>query len=78
MRYLIAMLIAIPVALLATLYVSSPFASWVTGLYTYDNPDSVADMHAMAFMACNLAGLVVGWIVGWWIGGLMFPRRNEA
>ena len=43
MRYVIAMLIAIPVALAATMYLSSPIATWFTALFTYDDPDTVAD-----------------------------------
>lgn len=78
MRYLIAMLIAVAVAALATIYVSGPFASWFTALYTYDNPDSVADMHAFSFMGANFVALVVGWVIGWALGGIFFPRRHEA
>lgn len=77
MRYLIAMLFAIPAALAATVYVSSPVATWLTGLMTYDNPDTVGDVHAAAFMVTNLAGLIVGWMVGWWIGGAILPKRRE-
>jgi hypothetical protein len=76
MRYLTAILFAIPAALLATLYVSGPVANWYTALYTYDDPDAVAAAHATAFMVTNLVALGVGWTIGWWIGGALFRRRE--
>ncbi|MFZ4808921.1 MAG: hypothetical protein ACOYLQ_16835 [Hyphomicrobiaceae bacterium] len=77
MRYLIAMLFAIPVALLATLYVSSPVATWITAQFQFDDPDGVANVHAMAFMATNLLAMVVGWTIGWWVGGAILPKQRE-
>lgn len=78
MRYLIAMLVAVPTALLATLYVSTPVATWYTALYTYDDPDAVAAAHALAFMVTNLSAVVVGWTIGWWLGGAILPKRGEV
>lgn len=69
MRYLIAMISAVVVALVATVYLSSPVASWVVRQYAFDSPDSVADLHALVYMAANLAALVVGWALGWALGG---------
>lgn len=69
MRYLIAIVAAVAVALVVTIYVSSPVASWVVRQYAFDSPDSVADLHALVFMAVNITGLVLGWIIGWAIGG---------
>lgn len=69
MRYVIAIVCAIPAALLATLYVSSPVATWVTNQFTYDSPDTVADLHILVFMAVNVLALAIGWAVGWMIGG---------
>jgi uncharacterized membrane protein YjgN (DUF898 family) len=68
MRYLVAMLVAIAAAALATVYVSSPVASWVVRQYTFDSPDTVASLHAATFMACNLAALVLGFLIGWGLG----------
>jgi hypothetical protein len=78
MRYVIAMLVAIPVALAATMYLSSPIATWFTALFTYDDPDTVADVHALAFMVSNVGALAVGWTIGWWLGGAIFGRRRDA
>ncbi|MCB1548591.1 MAG: hypothetical protein KDJ41_12265 [Hyphomicrobiaceae bacterium] len=69
MRYVIAMVGAVVAALLVTMFVSSPLATWVVDQQTFDNPDDVGSMHALVFMATNLAGLVVGWGIGWLIGG---------
>lgn len=77
MRYLIAIVSAIAVALGVTIYVSSPIASWVVRQFAFDSPDGVADLHALVFMAVNIAGLIFGWIVGWGIGGA-FERDNPV
>jgi vancomycin permeability regulator SanA len=74
MRYVIAMSVAVVVAALATMFVSSPVASWVVRQFTFDNPDSVASLHAAAFMGCNLAALVIGFGLGWAIG----PRERSS
>lgn len=77
MRYVIAMGGAIVVALLATLFVSTPVANLVVDLFTYDNPDDVADLHTAVFMGSNLVALLVGWAIGWLIGG-RFERTGTA
>jgi hypothetical protein len=74
MRYMFAMAGAILVALLATLFVSVPIANAVVDRYTFDSPDTVADLHAAVFMLCNLAALLVGWIAGWIVGGRFATR----
>jgi hypothetical protein len=74
MRYVFAMAGAIVVALLAMLFVSVPIANAVVDRYTFDSPDTVADLHAAVFMLSNLAALLIGWIVGWIIGGRFATR----
>jgi hypothetical protein len=69
MRYLIAMAVAIVVALLATLFVSTPLANLVVDRLTFDNPDDVADLHSAVFMGSNLAALLLGWGIGWAVSG---------
>jgi hypothetical protein len=69
MRYVFAMAGAIVVALLATLFVSVPIANAVVDRYTFDSPDTVADLHAAVFMLSNLAALLIGWALGWIVGG---------
>jgi hypothetical protein len=41
MRYAIAMITAILFAALATLFLSTPIASWVVRQFTFDSPDTV-------------------------------------
>ncbi len=77
MRYVIAIIFAIVVALVITIYVSSPIASWVVRQYAFDSPDSVANLHALVFMAINVGGLIVGWIIGWLLGGI-FERDTPV
>jgi hypothetical protein len=74
MRYVFAMAGAIVLALLATLFVSVPIANAVVDRYTFDSPDTVADLHAAVFMLSNLAALLIGWIVGWIVGGRFVTR----
>ena len=69
MRYLIAMIFAIIGAGATTLFVSSPIASWVVDKFTFDSPDTVADLHSAVFMGVNIIGLAIGWTIGWWLGG---------
>lgn len=69
MRYLIAILAAVLVALVVTMFFSSPVASWVVGQFSYESPDDVGNLHALVYMAVNVAGLITGWLIGWAIGG---------
>jgi hypothetical protein len=78
MRYVFAMAGAIVLALIATLFVSVPIANAVVDRYTFDSPDTVADLHAAVFMLSNLAALLIGWIVGWIIGGRFVRRAPVA
>ena len=68
MRYLIAMIAAIAVALLATLFVSSPVASFVVSRFTFDSPDTVADLHSAVFMGMNVLAVAIGGSSGWALG----------
>lgn len=76
MRYLIAMAGAIVTALIATLFVSGPLASWTVDQFTFESPDEVADLHAAVFMGANLAALLIGWVIGWLLGGRMLAPRG--
>jgi hypothetical protein len=69
MRYVFAMVAAIVVALITTLFVSPWLASTVVGLFTFDSPDEVGNLEDGVYMLSNLAGLMVGWAIGWFAGG---------
>jgi Sec-independent protein secretion pathway component TatC len=75
MRYLIAIIVAVIFAGAATVFASSPIASWVVRQFTFESPDAVANLHAAVFMLSNLAALVVGFLVGWAIGS---PFRERT
>ncbi len=68
MRYVMAMAFASVTALLATIFVSGPVASAVVRQFTFDNPDSVANLHASVFMGLNILALAIGWFAGWALG----------
>jgi len=76
MRYLIAMVFAIICAAAATVFVSSPLATWVVGQMAFESPDEVADLHALVFMGVNLLGLAIGWTIGWWLGNFEGPQSE--
>lgn len=69
MRYVIAMLAAIAVALLTTIFVSPHVATWVVDRFTFSSPDEVDSLEAGIYMLTNLAGLLVGWAIGFVLGG---------
>jgi hypothetical protein len=65
MRYLISMIVAMAFALIATIFLSGPLATWVVSDMTFESPDDVANMHALIFMSGNFVALILGWMVGW-------------
>jgi hypothetical protein len=75
MRYLIAIIVAVIFAGAATVFISSPIATWVVRQYTFDSPDTVANLHAAVFMLSNLAALVIGFIAGWILGTPFRERK---
>jgi vancomycin permeability regulator SanA len=78
MRYVYAMLAAIILALIATVFVSGTVANMVVDRYEFDSPDTVADLHAAVFMGCNIVALLIGWAIGWIIGGRLVHRAPVA
>ena len=77
LRYVIAMVVAIVVALLATLYVSPQLASMAVDRFTFDSPDEVGTLEDGVYMLSNLAALLIGWTLGWFIGG-RFVKETAA
>ncbi|MGB3719249.1 MAG: hypothetical protein DIU63_09300 [Proteobacteria bacterium] len=74
MRYLIAMIFAIIAAAGATVFISSPIATWVVDQFVFESPDEVGDLHAIVFMAVNILSLAIGWTIGWWLGDFEKPQ----
>ena len=62
---MISMVVAIAFALIATIFLSSPLATWVVSGMTFESPDDVANLHALIFMAGNFVALILGWTAGW-------------
>ena len=69
MRYLVAMIFALIGAALAILFISSQAADWVVANQAFDSSDDAENLHMLVFIACNFAGLILGWMVGWVIAG---------
>ncbi|MGE0626634.1 MAG: hypothetical protein AB7O43_02325 [Hyphomicrobiaceae bacterium] len=70
MRYILAMIFAVVVALGVSVFVSGDVATWVVSHQSFESPDDVADRHALVFMAVNVVALLVGWGIGWVLGGV--------
>ncbi len=75
MRYLVAILFAIVGAALAMAFLSGPVADWAALQLKFDSSDEAENINQLAFMAVNLAGLIVGWTIGWVVGG---PLRGGS
>jgi len=69
MRYLIAMVVAIVVGVLVTLFVSPHLASLAVSRFSFDSPDEVGNLEDGVYMLSNLAAVLVGWAIGWFVGG---------
>lgn len=69
MRYLVAIIFAIAGAALAMQFLSGPVADWAALQLKFDSSDEAENINQLAFMAVNLAGLVIGWAIGWALGG---------
>jgi hypothetical protein len=74
MRYVVAMVVAVAITFLVTVFVSQPLASFVVDRFTFESPDEVADLHSAVYMLSNLAGLLIGWGIGWIAGGRLVSR----
>jgi hypothetical protein len=79
MRYVIAMLAAIIMAALATIFLSPILARLAVAQFTFTSPDEVGNLEDGVFMAGNFIALLLGWWLGWLLGGrLAKPVRTPA
>lgn len=79
MRYLIAMVLAVIVGVLVTLYVSPHLASLAVSRFSFDSPDEVGNLEDGVYMLSNLLAVLVGWVIGWFIGGrIVKPHAPPA
>lgn len=69
MRYVVAMVCAVIVAGLATVFLSSSVADWVVSHQRFESSDDAENLHMLVFIATNVGALLVGWLVGWTIAG---------
>lgn len=76
MRYVIAMVCAIITTGLAMMFLSGPVANWLALQQSYESSDSAETINQLAFMATNLAGLIVGWTIGWALGA-PFDKKDD-
>ena len=78
MRYVFAMVAAIVVALLTTVFVSPYLASMAVGLFTFESPDEVGNLEDGVYILSNFAGVLIGWVIGWFAGGWLLRHRTSA
>ena len=76
MRYVIAMVCAVVMTVLAMRYLSGPVSNWVALQASYESSDTAEAVNQMAFIFSNLFGLMVGWTIGWFIGA-PFDRKDD-
>jgi hypothetical protein len=74
MRYVIAMLVAVVVAAIVTVFVSPQLASMAVDRFTFESPDEVGNLEDGVYMLSSLAALLVGWVIGWLVGGRLVTR----
>jgi len=76
-RYVLAMALAAVCALMATLFVSSRVASYVTNHMRFESPDGAADVHMFTYLGVSAAALAGGWILGWVLSA-PFARERRS
>ncbi|MGF1649983.1 MAG: hypothetical protein ACFCUN_06000 [Hyphomicrobiaceae bacterium] len=74
-RYILAMAFAAAAALVTTLFLASPVASYVTHQMTFESPDGAADVHMFTFLGVNALALFIGWSIGWLVSRPFAERQ---
>ena len=69
MHYVVAMVFAVIVAALATVFLGGSVADWVVAQNSFESSDDAENLNMLVFVGTIAAGLLVGWLVGWVIGG---------
>ena len=75
MRYVIAMIFALAVAVFTAAQFAAPLTSSIIGGMRFESPDQVEDIHSALLIGIALLGLIVGWLIGWAVGGLFTAKQ---
>ena len=70
MRYVIAMIFAILVAVFVTAQFAAPMTTAILDGLKFESPDQVELYNNLILGGVALLGLIAGWIIGWLVGGL--------
>lgn len=77
MRYVIAIIFALIVAVFATAQFAAPLTTSITDGMKFESPDQVEDLQTALLAGLGLLGLIVGWLIGWAVGGLFVSSGNK-
>jgi hypothetical protein len=69
MRYVIAMVFAIVVAVFTAAQFAAPLTTSVIDGMKFESPDQVEDLSTALMAGIAFLGLVAGWLIGWAVGG---------
>lgn len=82
MRYVIAMVFAIIVAVYTAAQFATPLTTSIIDSMKFESPDQVEDIHSALMIGIALLGLIAGWLFGWAVGGLFVrsdaPKPEDA
>ncbi|MDX2289376.1 MAG: hypothetical protein NW217_11220 [Hyphomicrobiaceae bacterium] len=78
MRYVVAIVIAAAVALVATLTVSAPLALFVVSRFSFESPDQVSNLHDAVYLGTSALALAAGWAIGWLVGARFEPGEDPG
>jgi len=76
MRYVIAMIFALAVALFTAAQFAAPVTNSVLDGMKFESPDQVEVLYSALMASVAFIGLLIGWVIGWAVGGL-FVRSDS-